>query len=86
LLTIRLTRKGSNKRPDYRVVVTEKSAPRDGRFVEIVGHYHPKCNPAQVTLNMDRIQYWLSKGAQPSDTVRRLIDNAAASKTSESTS
>jgi len=86
LLTIRLTRKGSNKRPDYRVVVTEKSAPRDGRFLEIVGHYHPKCNPAQVTLKMDRIQYWLSKGAQPSDTVRRLIDNAAASQPTETSS
>jgi small subunit ribosomal protein S16 len=68
------------------VVVAEKSAPRDGRFVEIVGHYNPKPNPAEVTLDMDRIQYWLGQGAQPSDTVRRLIDKAAPSTSSETSS
>lgn len=79
MLAIRLTRKGSNKKPFYRVVVAEKTAPRDGRFVEIVGYYNPRPNPAEYKLNVERIQYWLSKGAQPSPTVRRLIENSPAS-------
>lgn len=79
MLAIRLTRKGSKKRPSYRVIVTEKSNPRDGRFLEIVGHYNPLPETAEVTLNMDRVQYWLSKGAQPTDTVRNLIKKAAVS-------
>jgi len=79
LLAIRLTRKGSKKRPTYRVIVTEKAYPRDGRFLEIVGHYNPLPETAEVTLNMDRVQYWLSKGAQPTDTVRRLIEKSSVS-------
>ena len=79
MLAIRLSRKGSNKKPFYRVVVTEKTYPRDGRFLEIVGHYNPRPNPAEYKLNVERVQYWLSKGAQPSDTVKRLIEKATAS-------
>lgn len=75
MLTIRLARIGKKKRPFYRVVVTEKTRPRNGRFVEIVGTYDPLKKPAAVQLDNERVQYWLSKGAQPSDTVRSLIRN-----------
>lgn len=73
MLMIRLSRIGKKKHPFYRVVVTEKTRPRNGRFVEIVGTYDPMKNPAAVELNGERVQYWLGKGAQPSDTVRSLI-------------
>ena len=75
VLTIRLARFGKKKHPYYRVVVTEKTRPRNGRFVEIVGTYNPQKNPADVQLNSERVQYWIGKGAQPSDTVRSLIRN-----------
>jgi small subunit ribosomal protein S16 len=70
---IRLSRFGKKKHPFYRLVVTEKTRPRNGRFVEIVGTYDPQKNPALVEMDSERVQYWLSKGAQPSDTVRSLI-------------
>ena len=70
---IRLSRVGATKKPQYRVVVIEKARARDGRFVEIVGHYNPRKNPVELTLRQERVQYWLSKGAQPSDTVRSFL-------------
>lgn len=70
---IRLSRIGKTKHPYYRVVVTEKTRPRNGRFVEIVGTYDPQKKPAAVQLNTERVQYWLSKGAQPTDTVRSFL-------------
>jgi len=73
VLTIRLSRIGKTKHPYYRVVVTEKTRPRNGRFVEIVGTYDPQKKPAAVQLNSERVEYWLSKGAQPTDTVRSLL-------------
>lgn len=73
MLTIRLARIGKKKQPFYRVVVTEKTRPRNGRFVEIIGTYDPLKNPAAVKINGERVKYWLSKGAQPSDTVRSLL-------------
>jgi len=73
VLMIRLSRIGKKKHPFYRVVVTEKTRPRNGRFVEIVGTYDPQRNPAAVKIDSERVQYWLSKGAQPSDTVRSLL-------------
>ena len=73
MLTIRLSRFGKKKKPFYRVVVTESSRPRDGRFVEIVGTYDPLKKPAEVKLDAERIKHWLSRGAQPSDTVRSFI-------------
>ncbi len=73
MLMIRLSRIGKKKHPFYRVVVTEKTRPRNGRFVEIVGTYDPQKKPAAVKIDSDRVQYWLSKGAQPSDTVRSLL-------------
>ena len=75
MLTIRLTRIGKKKHPFYRVVVTEKTRPRNGRFVEIVGTYDPLKKPSAVRIDSERVRYWLSKGAQPSDTVRSLLRN-----------
>ena len=72
---IRLSRIGKTKHPFYRVVVTEKTRPRNGRFVEIVGTYDPAKKPAAVSLKEDRVKYWLEKGAQPSDTVRSFLRN-----------
>jgi small subunit ribosomal protein S16 len=73
VLMIRLSRIGKKKHPFYRVVVTEKTRPRNGRFVEIVGTYDPQKKPAVVRIDKERVQYWLGKGAQPSDTVRSLL-------------
>ena len=73
MLMIRLARFGSKKKPTYRLVVIEKERARDGRAVEVVGHYNPVAQPQIVVLKHDRIQYWMKNGAQPSDTVARLI-------------
>ena len=70
---IRLSRIGKKKQPAYRVVVIEKTRPRDGRFVEIVGTYDPLKKPAAVKLDAERIKYWLGCGAQPSNTVRSFL-------------
>ena len=78
MLTIRLTRMGAKKKPFYRVIVTEKRSKRDGKFVEIVGHYNPLSNPAQIKLDHDRVNHWIRCGAQPSDTVRSLIRKSEA--------
>jgi small subunit ribosomal protein S16 len=75
VLTIRLARIGKKKHPFYRVVVTEKTRPRNGRFVEIVGTYDPLKTPADIKLDNERVQYWIGKGAQPSDTVRSFLRN-----------
>ena len=75
MLMIRLARIGKKKQPFYRVVVTEKTRPRNGRFVEIVGTYDPSKKPAAVDLNRERVDYWIGKGAQPSDTVRSFLRN-----------
>lgn len=75
MLMIRLSRVGKKKQPSYRVVVIEKTRPRNGRFVEIVGTYNPLKKPAAVQLNAERIKYWLGCGAQPSDTVRSFLRN-----------
>ncbi len=72
-MMIRLTRTGAKKKPHYRVVIIDKARARDGRFVEIVGHYNPCANPAQIELKSERIEYWLGKGAQPSATVRSFL-------------
>lgn len=73
MLAIRLRRAGSKKRPFFRVVVTDSRVARDSRFVEILGHYNPRSKPAIVEVDTERVQHWLGKGAQPSDTVRTLI-------------
>jgi small subunit ribosomal protein S16 len=70
---IRLARAGAKKKPFYRVVVADQRAPRDGRFIEIVGRYNPRTEPSLVELDLDRINEWLDKGAQPTETVTKLI-------------
>jgi small subunit ribosomal protein S16 len=72
-VTIRLRREGALNRPYFKVVVTDTRSPRDGKFIEIVGTYDPKKAGQNSTLKLDRIEHWISKGAQPSDTVRSLI-------------
>ena len=73
MLMIRLARVGARKQPYYRIVVIEKERARNGRPVEIVGTYNPRTNPASVELKRERVDYWVSKGAQVSDTVSRLL-------------
>jgi small subunit ribosomal protein S16 len=80
-VTIRLRREGSSKRPRYRVVVAESRAPRDGRFIEVIGHYNPITQPPTVKIDRDRATAWISKGAQPSNTVKKLIAVAAKAAT-----
>ncbi|MGB6430471.1 MAG: 30S ribosomal protein S16 [Candidatus Acidiferrales bacterium] len=75
MLAIRLARIGKTKKPFYRVVVIDKRRPRNGRFVEIVGTYDPLKNPAEIKLEVERIQYWMGLGAQPSHTVRSFLHN-----------
>jgi small subunit ribosomal protein S16 len=70
---MRLTRMGSRKKPYYRIVVADSVSPRDGKFIEIVGNYDPKKDPAEITLKEDRIREWLSKGAEPTLTVSQLL-------------
>lgn len=73
MLKLRLQRFGSHKKPFYRVVVSESTSPRDGRFVEILGTYNPVANPALVNLDEAKILNWLSNGAKPTDTVKSLL-------------
>jgi small subunit ribosomal protein S16 len=70
---IRLTRKGTKKRPFYRIVVAHSEAPRDGKFLEIIGTYNPLTDPVEVQIDPERLRLWLDRGAQPTDTVRSLI-------------
>ena len=82
-LKIRLARGGSKKRPYYRIVIADSRNPRDGRFIEKVGTYNPllaRDSAERVTLNTDRIQHWLSKGARPTDRVLRFLDAAEIMK------
>ena len=68
---------GAKKKPFYRVVVTERRQARDGRFVEIVGHYNPLMDPPSINLNVERVRHWMERGAQPSDTVLSILKKAA---------
>ena len=82
-LKIRLTRAGAKKRPYYRIVIADSRSPRDGRFIEKVGSYDPmkkKDDPARVTLETEKVQAWLAKGAQPTDRVLRFLDAAGLMK------
>ena len=73
MLRIRLRRTGQKHQPSYRLVVADQNAKRDGAFVEIVGNYNPRTEPSTVVLNEERIKHWLAQGAQPSDTVHRIL-------------
>jgi len=82
-LKLRLTRAGAKKRPFYRIVVADSRYPRDGRFIEIVGTWNPilpKNDPKRVSLEVERVQHWMSKGAQPTDRVLRFLDAAGLAK------
>lgn len=70
---IRLSRKGAKKRPYYRIVVADSSAPRDGKFIEVVGSYDPNQDPAQIKLKENRIKEWAKKGAKPTPVVRSIL-------------
>ena len=73
MVRIRLRRTGKTKQPSYRVVVADQRSPRDGKFIEIIGHYNPVQQPKVLEIKGDRARYWLGVGAQPSDTVVRLF-------------
>ncbi|MGB8909667.1 MAG: 30S ribosomal protein S16 [Candidatus Cybelea sp.] len=73
MVRIRLRRIGAKKQPTYRFVVTDARAPRDGRFIEILGHYNPRTEPRTVVVDEVKAREWLARGAEPSDTVRRLF-------------
>ena len=70
---IRLRRTGAKKQPSYRVIVADSDSPRDGRFIEIIGHYNPRRTPAELTIEEEKVKRWLGNGAQPSDAVARLL-------------
>ena len=76
MVKIRLTRLGSHKKPFYRVIVTDSTTRRDGPFIEILGTYDPLKEPSEIKLDLDRAKLWLQKGAQPTDTAKRLMQKA----------
>jgi small subunit ribosomal protein S16 len=78
---IRLRRVGRKKNPEYRIVVADSASPRDGRFIEKIGEYHPRRQDAGLSVNAERALYWLGVGAQPSDTVRSLLRRAGVLRT-----
>ena len=86
MLAIRLMRMGAKKSPSYRVVVKEKLSKRDGAYVENVGFYNPTRNPAEVRLDLERVNYWIARGAQPTDTVRNLIRQQSKAQAAEAAS
>jgi small subunit ribosomal protein S16 len=76
-LKIRLKRMGAKKSPFYRIVVADSKSPRDGKFLEEIGSYDPLTDPAEIKVSLERAQFWIKNGAQPSDTVRALLKKAA---------
>jgi small subunit ribosomal protein S16 len=74
MVKIRLRRTGAKKQPHYRVVVADSKSPRDGKFIETIGHYNPRTEPPTVEIDAERALYWLGNGAQPSEAVRRMLD------------
>ena len=78
MVKIRLKRKKKKKKPFYRIVVTDSRSPRDGAFIEEIGHYNPLMDPAEIKIDGERAKYWLGVGAQPSDTVRALLKKGGA--------
>lgn len=89
MVKIRLRRVGAKKQPHYRVVVADSSAPREGRFIEVIGTYNPRTDPPEMQIDAERAGYWLGVGAQPSEAVQRMLDklgivaHAAAAKQPE---
>jgi small subunit ribosomal protein S16 len=85
-VSIRLRREGTKNRPYYRIVVADSRSPRDGKFIEIIGTYDPKRTGQNSSFSVERAEYWISKGAQPSDTVRSLIKKQKKAVAAESAS
>ena len=87
---LRLTRVGKTKQPQYRIVATDSRSPRDGRFIEILGHYNPLTDPSTLVVDREKVDKWLSKGAQPSERVAKLLkinaDTSAAEPAADATS
>lgn len=80
MLRIRLARTGAKKQVSYRIVVIERERARDGRFVEILGHYNPRRKPPELVVNRERVGYWLGRGAQPSETVKSFLKKPKEAK------
>jgi small subunit ribosomal protein S16 len=78
VVKLRLMRMGKKKQPTYRIVATDSRSPRDGRFIEILGHYNPRTEPSELKVDNAKAVGWLRQGAQPSDTVRRLLQMSGA--------
>lgn len=78
MVRIRLRRTGLKHQPSYRIIVADKEAPRDGRFLEIIGFYNPRTDPSTISIKEDRLFDWMSKGAQPSDSVVQLLKSVGA--------
>ena len=78
MVKIRLRRMGAKKNPFYRIVVADSHFARDGRFIEEIGTYNPVANPSEIKLDVERAQYWLKNGAQPTDTTKSLLKKAGA--------
>ena len=76
MVKIRLTRLGAHKKPFYRIIVADSRARRDGPFVEVIGTYDPKKEPSEIKVNLERAKHWVERGAQPTDTVRKLLQKA----------
>ncbi len=76
MVKLRLTRVGKKKQPSYRLVAAPSRSPRDGRFIEILGHYNPLTNPPTVVFKEERIMHWLKEGAQPTESVQKLLTSA----------
>ena len=76
MVKIRLRRTGTKKKPSYRVVIADSRAPRDGAFIEIIGHYNPLTDPATIVINEERALYWLGQGAQPTETTASLLSKS----------
>ena len=80
MVKLRLKRMGAKKQPSYRIVAADSRAPRDGRFIEILGFYNPRSNPAEVIIDEEKVLKWLNNGAQPSDTVRNILSKEGIMK------
>ena len=83
MLKIRLRRTGKRKQASYRIVVADSKKPRDGAFVDHLGHYNPRLDPPEVVIDEARARDWISKGAQPSEAVQRMLDNLSSDETQE---
>jgi small subunit ribosomal protein S16 len=73
MVKIRLRRMGAKKQPSYRIVVADSRAARDGRFIEVLGHYNPRTEPPTIIVNEERLKYWMSQGAQPTESVEKIL-------------